>query len=334
MSFVKFLKEARLSCQDTKKFDNLSVLFLDHYYYDLNSKFSDEQMIEAFKNEIHYSEQKPAIVVQADSGDFCPNCPENQSLVLNTVESVMYCPECAIIVPFMDCSSSSTAYGDEVEYSSFSYKRINHLNEWLKTFQARESTPVPDQDLVRVMHFLRDSGVRDAASVSYDLVKKAQKKLKIKGCYGMQIWCKITGRQPLILTPEAEEKIKITFNKIQEPFDKHCPDGRKSFLSYPYVLYKLCQLLEYDDLLNYFYLHLLKGKDKLKKQEEVFEKICYELGWKFIPLSIQEEEQKKPSRRNDTKKKITKKKTTGIKRHAPSKKVTKKVGMITKKIKW
>ena len=28
---------------------------------------------------------------------------------------------------------------------------------------------------------------------------------------------------------------------------------------------------------------LLKGKEKLQRQDEIFEKICHELEWEFIP---------------------------------------------------
>ena len=41
-------------------------------------------------------------------------------------------------------------------------------------------------------------------------------------------------------------------------------------------------MMRYHNLLPY--LSLLKGKDKLQLQEEIFAKICGELGWKFIPI--------------------------------------------------
>ena len=51
---------------------------------------------------------------------------------------------------------------------------------------------------------------------------------------------------------------------------KHCPDNRKNFLSYAYVLHKFCQLLELDDLLPYF--PLLKSREKLQQQDQIWEK--------------------------------------------------------------
>ena len=42
------------------------------------------------------------------------------------------------------------------------------------------------------------------------------------------------------------------FKDIQQPFQKHCPDDRKNFLSYSYVLHKFCELLELDEFLKCF----------------------------------------------------------------------------------
>lgn len=282
MSFVNFLADERKKSTDLEKFDSTSVIFLDQYY-SIENKFTDAELSESFKRQLYPVD---AARVLNNQDDFCSQC-KDVALFVNSDDSSLYCRVCGLVVPFMNCSSSNIAYGEEVDYSSFSYQRINHLREWLKTFQARESTPVSDKDMNRIMEILYKWNIRDVSRISYELVKKAQKHLKLKGCHRMQVWCRLTGRKPLILSPEAEEKIKIMFNKIQKPFDKHCPTERQNFLSYPYVLFKFCQLLDYDDLLNYFYL--LKGKDKLQKQEEIFEKICQELGWKFIPLDVEVE---------------------------------------------
>ena len=55
----------------------------------------------------------------------------------------------------------------------------------------------------------------------------------------------------------------------------------KNFLSYSYVLHKFCELLEFDNLLEYF--PLLKSREKLHQQDLIWEKICKDLNWEFIP---------------------------------------------------
>ena len=77
------------------------------------------------------------------------------------------------------------------------------------------------------------------------------------------------------------ENLHANISTSKPAFEKHCPPDRKNFLSYSYCLYKFFQLLGYDDLLSSF--SLLKGKDKLHKQDLIFEKICKDLEWEFLP---------------------------------------------------
>jgi len=52
-------------------------------------------------------------------------------------------------------------------------------------------------------------------------------------------------------------------------------------LNYYYTVYKLCELLNQDEFLPYF--PLLKDKEKMIEQDEIWKKICEELDWEFIP---------------------------------------------------
>ena len=71
------------------------------------------------------------------------------------------------------------------------------------------------------------------------------------------------------------------FKEIQIPFTNNCPENRKNFLSYSYVLHKFCELLELDHLLQYF--SLLKSREKLQQQDSIWKKICNDLEWQYIP---------------------------------------------------
>ena len=86
--------------------------------------------------------------------------------------------------------------------------------------------------------------------------------------------------QPPKMNQALEDKLRMMFRDIQEPFNKHCPESRKNFLSYSYVLYKFCELLGEDDYLPCF--PLLKSKEKLYQQDVIWRQICKELHWEFI----------------------------------------------------
>ena len=73
----------------------------------------------------------------------------------------------------------------------------------------------------------------------------------------------------------------MMFKDIQKPFDEHCPTERKNFLSYSFVLFKMCELLGEDEYLQFF--PLLKSKEKLYSQDVIWKKICATLRWEFIP---------------------------------------------------
>ena len=237
-------------------------------------------MIELYKQEFFSASSTPRLHVI--NTDYCSQCGDD--CVFSNEDAMMYCSQCGVMSQFMDATSSSIAYGDEIEYTSFSYKRINHLNEWLNHFQAKETTPVPEDVLRQIMTYLFEKRCTRPEQITFAHIKKAQKQLGLRKYYdqGMQIWCRLTGQKPLRLDPMCEEKIRLMFIRIQKPFEQYCPQTRKNFLSYPYCMYKFCQLLNRQDLLPYF--SLLKGKDKLQVQEEIFAKICKDLGWQFIPI--------------------------------------------------
>ena len=100
----------------------------------------------------------------------------------------------------------------------------------------------------------------------------------------MQIFCQISGSDPIRLDPQTEERIRLMFMRIQQSFIKHHPLGRKSFLSYPYVVLKMLQLLGSVDVLPY--MSLLKGEVVLMQQEDTWKKICNDVGWRFIPIPL------------------------------------------------
>jgi hypothetical protein len=177
----------------------------------------------------------------------------------------------------------SMSYSDDVEFSSFSYKRINHFNEWLQQVQAKENHEISQKVLDGVMLELYRQRVTDLQAITPKKVREVLKTLKLRKAYEhvAQITSRLTGGKPLRVPAEVEEMCRLMFIAVQPAFEKHCPKDRKNFLSYSYCLFKFFQLLGYDEFLDSF--TLLKGRDKLAKQDEIFKKICEELDWEFVP---------------------------------------------------
>ena len=70
------------------------------------------------------------------------------------------------------------------------------------------------------------------------------------------------------------------FNEMQDPFKKYKPPGRSNFLNYSYTLNRLFNILDMPEHAKFF--NLLKSKDKLKDQDNVWKKICMDMGWDYL----------------------------------------------------
>ena len=162
------------------------------------------------------------------------------------------------------------------------YKRENHFNEWINQFQARETTNIPNEVIEQLKADFKKNKIKDLIEITQTKVKSCLKKLNCSKYYEHvpYITNLLNGIKPPKMSQELEDKLRLMFQQIQDPFDKNCPKKRKNFLSYSYVLYKFCELLSEDVYLPCF--PLLKSKEKLYQQDVIWRKICNELQWEFI----------------------------------------------------
>ena len=211
----------------------------------------------------------------------CPICEVEMTFFQN--EAKLGCPRCGH-EEFILVDSEKPSYKDPPrEITYFAYKKINHFKEWLAQFQAKENTDIPQDVVESVMRELRKERISDPKKIKKEKIREILQKLKMSKMYDhvQQIKNRIQHQMTnLTLSKEVEEKLQYLFNEIQPAFIKYCPRDRSNFLSYPYVLYKLCQLLEMDEFLPCF--QLLKSREKLYQQDLVWQKICQEMHWQYI----------------------------------------------------
>lgn len=197
--------------------------------------------------------------------------------------SVTICPNCGVSEPYLESTRSGLAFNEDVEFVNNTYKRQNHFQEWLNQVQARETAPIPDDIIRKISVQLYQSGTRKTSEITRPKVRAALKALRLRRYYEniSSILCQLTGLKPRRLLKHEENQLKTMFLVIQKPFERHCPKDRSNFLSYSYILFKFCEITGLEWMLTYF--KLLKGNDKLHKQDEVFRKICEDLDWPFTP---------------------------------------------------
>jgi DNA-directed RNA polymerase subunit RPC12/RpoP len=225
----------------------------------------------------HYN--RPSMHSLNDTSFICDACGEDMKISIN--DATVSCPYCGFHKLILMDSDKPSYKDPPREISYYAYKRINHFNEWLAQFQAKESTEIPEEVFDNIQGQIKKERIQPS-SLNRSKIREILKKLKYNSYYEHvpHILSRLNGHTAPVMDRETEEKLRYLFKEIQPSFQKHCPAERSNFLSYSYVLYKLCELLDLDDFLHCF--PLLKNRDKLYAQDKIWEKICRDLKWEFI----------------------------------------------------
>lgn len=199
-----------------------------------------------------------------------------------TSEGILVCPRCGSEEYALVVSDFPSFRDPPKERNNYAYKKINHLNEILNQFQAKESTIIPDDVMNEVVLEIRKRRIDNIADLTEEDIRQILKKLNRSKYYEHRahILSRLNGNPPPTITPEIEEKIRAMFQEIQAPFLLYCPNDRTNFLSYSYILYKFFELLELDEYKVFF--PLLKSRDRLIAHDIIWQKICSYLQWQFI----------------------------------------------------
>jgi hypothetical protein len=237
-------------------------------------------LLEKYLHKVDPEHARAIQCVSEDPNGICENC--DLEMKFSNIEALFFCEKCGY-QEFVLIDSDKPSYKDpprEVTY--YAYKRINHFNEWLAQFQAKESTEIPEEIFQAIVEELKKERISNIEEIKPGKIREILKKLKCTNFYEHvpYILNRINGKNAPVMSREVEEKLRFMFKEIQSSFIKHCPKTRSNFLSYSYVLYKFCELLELDDYLQSF--PLLKNRDKLYNQDKIWERICADLRWQFI----------------------------------------------------
>ena len=215
-----------------------------------------------------------------DEWTHCDGCGHEMSLCMN--EATMTCTSCGH-KEFILIDSDKPSYKDPPrELSYYAYKKINHFNEWLAQFQAKESTEIPAGIYDQILLQLKKERITNFSSLKRTKLREILRHMGETKYYEHipHIINRLSGQNAPFMSREDEEKLRHMFREIQPAFKKHIPKGRRNFLSYGYILYKFCELLEMDEHLACF--PLLKNRDKLYIQDQAWKGICSDMQWQYI----------------------------------------------------
>ena len=230
--------------------------------------------------EIRYAFGKRKRPVELVRFDTCSQC--QTALQHNTEMQALVCPKCGHWKRFADMTASAMPYGDDMDFNKFTYKPVSHLEDIMKCAQGAEPYVVPPQDLLRVMKALAKRHVR-SEDLTLTLIRQVCSELKdIKADHAVQIHSRLSGRAPRRMTAFQMDQMRIMFHSQEPVFRKYCKN-RSNNLSFPYTLYKYCELLGYWEMLESF--PLLRGMPNLGKHDAVLANVCNDLDWQFIPTT-------------------------------------------------
>ena len=242
-----------------------------------NNDKSKADIYDKYLNKVNNSNYKS----KTKKLEMCLECNKEKKLFL--AEGKMICEYCGDETKILIDSDKPSYKDPPREISYFAYKRINHFNEWLAQFQAKETTDIPKEIYEEIIIELKKERITSVNALSQKKLREILKKLKKNKYYEHipHIINKLNGVPPPVMSRKTEEELRRMFKEIQIPFQNHCPEYRKNFLSYSYILHKFVQLLELDEFIPCFLL--LKSRDKLHQQDLIWKKICHDLKWQFIP---------------------------------------------------
>jgi len=219
-------------------------------------------------------------VQDEDEWTHCDHCGHEMIMCMN--EATMTCSACGN-KEFILIDSDKPSYKEPPrELSYYAYKKINHFNEWLAQFQAKESTEIPAAIYDQILLQLKKERISNFAILKRTKLREILRHMGETKYYEHipHIINRLSGQNAPFISREDEERLRHMFREIQPAFKKHIPKGRRNFLSYGYILYKFCELLEMDEHLACF--PLLKNRDKLYIQDQAWKGICSDMKWQFI----------------------------------------------------
>jgi len=215
------------------------------------------------------------------SADLCTLCKKGD-LVPYEDEGILICNHCSHTFPYLSENEKPSYKETPKEISFYAYKRLNHFKEVLAQFQAKETTQISQDVIMRIQMQIKKERIQ-LETLTNEVMREILRKLGYDSKFYEHIpFIKHKmGIKPIIMSRNLEEDLYNDFNELQAPYFRHCPDNRENFLNYNYTAYKLCERRQHYEFLSHF--HMIKDRHKLIEHDSIWEKMCRDLGWQYIP---------------------------------------------------
>ena len=210
---------------------------------------------------------------------FCIGCKLRK--IVDYERSILVCTKCGV---FEYYPVHVQSYNHTMRYSRRKciYKRYDNFKTILEQFFYGRKQRVPDDVMKAIMNEICN---RDNILYNYTIpltipilecILKRNKMMKYKNSIYF-IYFKLSGVPLPYITMTEKDMMLNVFNVVSKIYDKYKPKGRKSFLSYPFVLKKLLIMLGKVEYAKY--IPPLKTNSKQKELERIWELITKDPEW-------------------------------------------------------
>ena len=211
--------------------------------------------------------------------NFCIDC--NLEMLIDYERSTLVCTKCGV---FEYYPVHVPSYNHTMRYSRRKciYKRYDNFKVILNQFFYGGKRVVPDDVMKAIRNEICN---RDNILYNYaipltipilECILKRNKMMKYKNSIYF-IYFKLSGVPLPYITITEKDMMLNMFNVVSTIYDKCKPKGRKSFLSYPFVLKQILIMRNMDQYAKY--IPKLKTNSKQKELERVWELITKDPEW-------------------------------------------------------
>lgn len=284
--FNYFEKKKQYQTEPIKQEVSARQQMLNSFFKKKNDKPPQQQLTNP-SSQSHVSYLKNVDERFIDVNDYVVNhetCSCNGGeLIPVESDGILVCNKCGRQYSYLIDSDKPSYKEPPQEVCFYAYRRINHFKEILSQFQGKETTQIPDEVIENIKLQIKKERISATREqLSYNVCKDILKKLNYNKYYEHINFIKHKlGITPPIMSPQLEDKLCNLFLEIEKYFSKHCPNIRINFLNYYFVLYKFCELLGENKYLSE--IPMLKDDDKKVEQDQIWRKICDDIGWVFYP---------------------------------------------------
>lgn len=164
----------------------------------------------------------------------------------------------------------------------YSYKKLNHFDEWINLIQGKEVTKIPPEVFSKLLGEVKKERIVNTKNITQKKVRNYLHKLGLNIYYEHvpYITEQLGGEKPPKIPSEIVSILRNMFIEISAEFVRYCPKNRKNFPRYTYIIYKCCELIDYREILQY--LPLLKTRQRLIEMDVIWKNICAMRGYRFI----------------------------------------------------